>query len=241
MLPKKRNIVKTPNNLTTCLTNQSWPRQGEWGSGSSAAPNTNPLVAGFVGRSRGSQGKSQASREVGRGEGGWGWREGERSEKYGREEVSHYVNNWRSWPCINGPSVNLAQNGFQPHHCTGHIGAWGDTQLTIKCYKMRFKETTVLESRGGGLAEEEGFEVGPEGFSLAEGKGHFRRANRVNRWASVSLTSEAGPSSLPPGRRSARLPWWWQTPLGKQCCEAIGAEKMGNSPGPISAQTVKWQ
>lgn len=55
--------------------------------------------------------------------------------------------------------------------------------------------------------EEEGFEVGPEGFSLAEGKGRFRRGNRVNRWASVSLTGEEGPSSLPTGGCGARLPW----------------------------------
>lgn len=46
--------------------------------------------------------------------------------------------------------------------------------------------------------EEEGFEVGPEGFSLAEGKGRFRRGSRVNRWASVSLTGkrEAPPPCL---------------------------------------------
>ena len=58
---------------------------------------------------------------------------------------------------------------------------------------MWLKDTTVLESYGEDLAEEEGFEVGPEGFSLAEGKGHFRRGNRGNRWASVSLTMRGRP------------------------------------------------
>lgn len=227
----ERAVVKKFN-MQYCLTSQSWPWPEGWRS--PAVPGMNPLVAaGEVGGVPRRKPEHPGNRHGERGRDGC-------SGQYGRTEVFHYVNNWNDCPWTNRLNINLAQNCVNTDTAPGLSGAW-DEKLTVK------PSLDVVQRRGSQLfskVKEKTLWKKDLGWALKGfcwwGKGHFRCWKRTSGRV---LWTWQGRQPLLPARRGcwARLPWWWQTPLGPQPCKATRAEKTGNSPVPNSAQTVKWQ
>lgn len=105
---------------------------------------------------------------------------------------------------------------------------------------MASRVSAVLESYGEDLVEE-GFEVGPEGFHWQKGKGvSGEETGGTDGPVCAWPGRQAPPPCLP--RMRCQVAMVMADSFGQaEGCEAIRADKSGNSPVPIPAQTVKWQ